>query len=175
MEAQLRQRKARKVKSRKCKIMIKKYLGILFLASVCCSYGQEDPGKQLIRVMGDLKDVTEPAASLAKNDFPAINARFKNDSMHVGLVGRPLTLANVVTELDLGEVSRLVNSKDKLAVTQIVLALSDEVRGLGGVLLAEALVVPDSIQSMALLDLYQAAEAGLNNMLEAYRAWIQIQ
>jgi hypothetical protein len=66
MEAQLRQRKARKVKSRKCKIMIKKYLGILFLASVCCSYGQEDPGKQLIRVMGDLKDVTEPAASLAK-------------------------------------------------------------------------------------------------------------
>jgi hypothetical protein len=95
--------------------------------------------------------------------------------MHVGLVGRPLTLANVVTELDLGEVSRLVNSKDKLAVTQIVLALSDEVRGLGGVLLAEALVVPDSIQSMALLDLYQAEEAGLNNMLEAYRAWIQIQ
>jgi hypothetical protein len=36
-------------------------------------------------------------------------------------------------------------------------------------------VVPDSIQSMALLDLYQAEEAGLNNMLEAYRAWIQIQ
>ena len=95
--------------------------------------------------------------------------------MHVGLVGRPLTLANVVTELDLEEVSRLVNSKDKLAVTQIVLAVSDEVRGLGGVLLAEALVVPDSIQSMALLDLYQAEEAGVNNMLEAYRAWIQIQ
>jgi hypothetical protein len=63
--------------------MIKKYLGILFLASVCCSYGQEDPGKQLIRVMGNLKDVTEPAVSLAKNDFPAINARFKDDSMHV--------------------------------------------------------------------------------------------
>jgi hypothetical protein len=95
--------------------------------------------------------------------------------MRVGLVGRPVTLANVVTELDLGEVSRLVNSKDKLAVTQIVLALSDEVRGLGGVLLAEALVVPDSLQSMALLDLYQAEEAGVNNMLEAYRAWIQIQ
>jgi hypothetical protein len=94
--------------------------------------------------------------------------------MHVGLVGRPVTQANVVTELDLGEVSRLVNSKDKLAVTQIVLALSDEVRGLGGVLLAEALVVPDSLQSMALLDLYQAEEAGVNNMLEAYRAWIQI-
>src|SRR5580704_15970986 len=97
---------------------------IILLTSVCCSYGQEaDSGGRLISAIANLKTTAGITVPLARDEFPAIEEKFKGDQYNdlVARIHSPVLLADIATRLDIDMVSNWVTKKDKKSVSDTVL------------------------------------------------------
>jgi hypothetical protein len=155
--------------------MKKRYVILLFLASICCSYGQEDLGKDLIEAMTNLKVVASEAVPLAKDQFAIIEAKFKGDQYNdlVARINTPVDLSIAAAGLNMEHFSTWVEQHDKNALAVVVLSVSSELRALDGVLLAEA--IAGSRRERELLDLYQKEEVFVFHVVEAYQRWVGME
>jgi hypothetical protein len=156
--------------------MVKLSVAMILGVVLCATSKAEAPGSEadqkLLSVMGHVAELVREAVPLAKQEFAVLKQKYGGDQYN-NLIVRTSTPIHTAAGLGDTEHMRIFRERlaaeDKHFVGETILVTLDQLRGLDGVILAEA--VAGSPKQDQLLDLYQREEAALSNLTLAYQAW----
>jgi len=148
-----------------------------FVIACACTFsagGEEsDSGKQLIGIMDTVSGIVREAVPLAKQEFPLLDAKFKGDRYNNLIVWLRTPVEKSTGVGDQTYFPDAVERGHKGFVSATVLGTIDNLRGVDGVLLGEALA--GSRLQAQLLDIYVKEEAALTHLLMMYDTWLNNQ
>jgi hypothetical protein len=145
-----------------------------FVIACACMFStraeESDSTKQLIGIMDTVRGIAREAVPLAKQEFPLLDAKFKGDQYNnlIAWLRTPVEKSGGVG--DQTHFPEAVEQGDKEFVSATVLGTIDNLRGVDGVLLGEALA--GSTLQAQLLDLYVREEAALTHLSMMYDTWL---
>ena len=146
--------------------------GVALCATVKASDPGVDPSKNLEDAMENVAALARETVPLAKQEFAVLTAKYKGDRYKnlIARIDAPVEMSEGVgSEKNLSRFRERLEAKDRLFVADEVLGVINQLRGLDGVMLAEA--VAGSAQEDRLLTLYQREEAALFHLELAHQNW----
>lgn len=145
-----------------------------FVSACACTLSaraeEPDSAKQLIGIMETVSGIAREAVPLAKQEFPLLDAKFKGDQYNnlIGWLRTPVEKSSGIG--DQTHFPEAVEQGQKEFVSATVLGTIDNLRGVDGVLLGEALA--GSTLQAQLLDIYVREEAALTHLSMLYDTWL---
>jgi hypothetical protein len=132
---------------------------------------KSNSAKQLIGMMDTVSTIAREAVPLAKQEFPLLDAEFKGDQYNslIAWLRTPVEKSNGIGTNET-HFSEAVEQGQKDFVSATVLGTIDNLRGVDGVLLGEALA--GSTLQAQLLDIYVREETALTHLSMMYDTWL---
>lgn len=156
--------------------MIQLSIAMIFGVALCVTVKAADPDsgsdQSLLAIMDQVAGLAREAVPLAKQELAVLDQKFKGDQYNnlIARLNTPMKLANGLwSDENMQAFRDRVKAKDKRFVAETVLATLDQLRGLDGVMLAEA--AAGSPQQGRLLDLYQRQEGALSGLNGVHQEW----
>lgn len=151
-------------------------MALCALAALCpavnASESLSDSQQKLLNVMDGLAVLGREAVPLAKQEFQVLDQKYKGDQYNtlIARLNAPMQLSESLWwPENVRSFREYVEANDRHGVAHLMIVTIGQMRGLDGIMLAEA--VAGSPQADRLLDLYQHLEAGLFELEYAHQVW----